>query len=585
MKDARRDAPDFPWLPAAAAGAAALTVCAFLPALRNGFAWDDDVNFVANPFYRGLGWAQLRWAFTTAHLGPYQPVSWLSSGLDFTLWGLNPFGYHLGNLLLHAANAALVCLLTARLLECVRPRGKDEGPAVLSLCAGAAALLFALHPLRVEAAAWATERRTVLTGLFYLGAVWSYLDAAAAPDASARVRRLGLCATLFLLSLLSKGIGVALPLTLLALDVYPLRRLPPDFRRWSEPASRAVLREKAPFLLLALAFGAVELCAYALRAQALPAAPAAGLLLRAGEACHALVFYAYKTFMPLRLSPSYAPATPALLAAGAAAVGAVSWLCWRVRESRPWAPALWAHYALTLLPVLGLYRFADHVVADRYSYLACLVFPLLAAGALWSAAAERTPERRRALLGAAAALVVAIASLGLLSWRQTSVWRNSVTLWRHALSLEPDSSFVRGRLGRSYFNLGNALMQQEKSREAFRSYLEALRLDPGLALAHHNMGILLMKNGALKEAEGRFRQALALEPENALTHNVLGLTLAAQKRPEEGAASLCRAVSLAPSLEGIQMNLRALLAQHPRLLAKLDADCRHQAGVTTKPAK
>ncbi|MEQ1919627.1 MAG: hypothetical protein ABL955_10545, partial [Elusimicrobiota bacterium] len=183
-----------------ASAVALLSVCVFLPALRNGYAWDDELNYLANPHYRGLGWAQLRWMFTTAYLGPYQPLSWLSAAFDFTLWGMNPFGYHFTNLLLHAANAVLVYFLTLRLLPLAAPEaGRENGGRVL-LCAGAAALLFAVHPLRVEAVAWATERRTVLAGFFYLSAIWCYLKS----DLNRAV-----AVILFLLSLLSKGIGVA----------------------------------------------------------------------------------------------------------------------------------------------------------------------------------------------------------------------------------------------------------------------------------------------------------------------------------------------------------------------------------------
>jgi tetratricopeptide (TPR) repeat protein len=544
---------------------ALLAFFAFLPALRNGFVWDDELNFLGNPYYRGLGWAQLRWMFTTAYLGPYQPLSWLSSGLDFVLWGMSPIGYHAGNLLLHAANAVLVYFLALRLLPLAAPGDVGERKTGLFLCAGAAALLFAVHPLRVEAVAWATERRSALAGFFYLSAIWCYLEA--------DLNR-GVAAGLFLLSLLSKGIGVALPITLLALDVYPLRRLPADMRRWFEPEPKAVLREKAPFFLLAVVFGVVEIVAYSRFPVAGPEAYSP--VLRAARACYALVFYALKTVAPFRLSPSYGLPTELALLVCAAAVLSVTWGLYRARERWPFGLPVWAHYVATLLPVLGLFKFGEHLVADRYSYLACVAWPILAAGGLWSLGRREAASERRVFRGALAATAVVLIGLGLLSWMQAGIWRSSVSLWRHALVSEPDSAFVRKQLGNSYYNLGNAFLQRGRSREAWRLYYEAARLDPANAMTRNNLGILLLRNGAPGEAAARFREALVLDPGLAIAHNGLGLALVNKGDLKEGAASFCRALRLNPALAGVEANLRAVLAKNPRLSKGLDDDCRQR---------
>ena len=235
-----------------------VTLLAFLPALRGGFVtWDDDWNFLNNLNYRGLGPGQLRWMFTTFLGGPYQPLTWLSFGLDYTLWGMNPARYHLVNLLLHAVNAGLFYALALRLLRLAVPPPAEESP--LRRGAVFAALLFAVHPLRVESVAWITERRDVLSGAFYLAAVLYYLRAVC--DAVPGPRRRGLWPALafFCAALLSKAIGVGLAFVLLALDVYPLRRLPLSPKTWLSPESRPVLAEKLPFLALGLAAGLVGL--------------------------------------------------------------------------------------------------------------------------------------------------------------------------------------------------------------------------------------------------------------------------------------------------------------------------------------
>src|SRR5262245_29174478 len=153
------------------------TFVAFLPVLGNGFVgdWDDDLNFARNAAYRGLGWRQLHWMFTTFHLGHYMPLTWLTFGLDYIVWGLNPAGYHLTALALHMANAVVFYAVAARLPAAARP-ARGDGFAT-RLGAAVSASLFAVHPLRVESVAWATERRDVLCGLFYLLAVLTYLRA------------------------------------------------------------------------------------------------------------------------------------------------------------------------------------------------------------------------------------------------------------------------------------------------------------------------------------------------------------------------------------------------------------------------
>ncbi|HSF59198.1 MAG TPA: hypothetical protein VLD83_14095, partial [Candidatus Binatia bacterium] len=159
-----------------------------------------------NPHYRGWGWSQLRWMFTTFHLGPYQPLSWFTLGSDYLIWGMNPFGYHLTNLVLHTANAVLFYYVSRRLLSIIWSIPDEAGQAQLGWSAALAALLFAIHPLRVESVVWVTERRDVLSGLFYLGTIYAYLRANTNPDGDLQARRWRHTAlVLFILSLLSKA--------------------------------------------------------------------------------------------------------------------------------------------------------------------------------------------------------------------------------------------------------------------------------------------------------------------------------------------------------------------------------------------
>src|SRR5262245_31079462 len=217
-----------------------------LPFLWTGFVlWDDDLNFLTNDAYRGLGWQQLRWMFTTFHLEPYQPLSWVTLGLDYLLWGLDPMGYHLTSLLLHAVDTVLLFhLIEALLCRALPPAVLRSAPAV-GFGAAFGALFFGLHPLRVEPVAWASSRHDALSGVFYLLALLAYLRV---PDEAGRTRGRWLAASLaaYALSLLCKAWGMTLPVVLLVLDVYPLHRLGRRPR-----TARPVLLEKIPYAALA----------------------------------------------------------------------------------------------------------------------------------------------------------------------------------------------------------------------------------------------------------------------------------------------------------------------------------------------
>ena len=365
---------------------ALLTFAVFLPALRNGFVnWDDDKNFLTNYLYRGLGWEQLKWMFTTFHTGPYQPLSWITFGLDYIIWGMNPFGYHLTNVLLHSANAAVFYLLCLKLLSKGGSSGDLKDKASLYLSAGFAALFFSIHPLRVESVAWATERRDVLSGLFYILTILLYLTPRTSGGERASFsRRYALPLTVFLLALLSKAIVVTLPAALVILDIFYLKRLPPDPRRWLAREYQQIWLEKAPYFALSLFFGIIGYFGQA-DAGALISMRKAGPDKRAAQALFSLGLYLWKTLIPLKLVPFYkfsgALSDWQPLLGGAAALtitAAVVKALWRL----PALLAVWAFYLITLSPVLGIVKFGEQAAADRYTYLPCLGFAVLAGWAL-----------------------------------------------------------------------------------------------------------------------------------------------------------------------------------------------------------
>src|SRR5437667_9796979 len=477
---------------------ALVTFAAFLPTLNNQFVdWDDHHNLLDNPHYRVLGWTQIRWMWTTFYMGHWLPLTWMSFGLDYLVWGLEPLGYHLTNLVLHATSAAVFYLVARRILSLALPDPDDRGQAGLALSAGFAALLFALHPLRAESVAWATERRDVLLGLFYLLTILAYLRAC---ERGARGRGWYWGAVgLFACALLSKSMVVNLPIVLLILDVYPLRRLGGSLGWWSEPARRVYV-EKIPFVLLAAAASAIALMAqfsiHTVTSLAQLSVPG-----RLAVSVYGLSFYLWKTVAPVNLSPLYElpPAVnpwapPFLLSYGL--VPAITVLVLALRRRVPGLPAAWVTYIVVLLPVLGIFQSGSQIAADRYTYLAGLGWAILAGAGLlscWHATRFLIP-------GCAVCLLV---GLGLLTWNQVQVWHDSEKLWSHAAAIDP-----RSPVGQ--YSLGLALVRQGKLTEAIEHFKTALQIKPEYADAHTNVGAALADQGKLAEAIDYYREALQI---------------------------------------------------------------------------
>jgi len=526
-------------------GAAALLVAAvlvcFLPALGSQFVlWDDDMNFTDNPSYRGLSASHLRWMFTTLYGGHYQPLSWLTLGLDYTIWGMNPTGYHLTNLLLHAANALLVYRMIVALV-----------PGVGARAALAGSVLFAIHPLRVESVAWATERRDVLSALFYLATVLGYLRLVQAKrDGHPWRGWLAASVGCLLLSLLSMAWGITLPLVLLALDVYPLRRL----ARRSDAVP--LLLEKIPYFVLALG-GAVLAQLASNQVPAKRTLAQHGLVERAAQAAYGLVFYLWKTLVPIRLSPVYLleqtlrPTAPRYLASAVIVVG-VTAAAVLLRRRAPWATVAWACYALVLAPVLGFVQTGPQIAADRYSYLACLPWVVLLAAGI---------DRLKGAAVTAALAVAALAGLGVLTFRQTRVWHDSRTLWEHALRVDPDDYVA-------YLNRGTVRQAEGDLVGAFADFSEAVRRNPDYYLAFYSRATERLARGDDAGAIADYTATLRINPRYIEAYNNRGLARQRTGDLEGAVADLSEALRRSPPAWPPRMMIQANLTMAQQALAR-----------------
>jgi len=531
------------------------TLLVFLPALRNDFVnWDDEENFVLNESYRGLGWDQIRWMWTSHVTGHYIPVTWMTLGLDYEIWRMNPLGYHLTNILWHSANTLLFYSLALALFRRAIPESSAKLRARIPLGACFAALFFALHPLRVESVAWVTERRDVVSGMFYLLAILAYLRACQdAPARPLRGKYYWGCLTLFVLAVLSKEMVVTLPVVLLILDVYPLGRLGRGPGRWMGAAVHGVWLEKIPFFLTSLAGGAVALF---IGSQTDVSAPAkvANWFWHVSMPIYGLAFYLWKTVLPFHLAPFYEITLHRVDPLGQpfqlslCAVIAIAVAAYLYRRRFQWLPAEYLAYAVTLIPVLRIFDSGRQITADRYSYLACLGWALLAGAAIicWR-------DWDRLTIPAACVLMAGLAGL---TWRQIGIWRDTDTLWTYTIAVEPSSI--------AYVNLGKHLMDRGDYLWAVDQFRQAIAMKPDFAIAHLNLGISLGAMGKLEEAAREFRIVVNLGEMSDLAENAWGAVLGKQGKLDEAIDHFHQALRINPKYALARYNLDQALARKER---------------------
>ena len=541
---------------------AILSLTPFLPALQNGFvSWDDEKNFIANPHYRGLGLEQLSWMWTTFHMGHYVPLSWMTLGLDYVLWGMRPVGYHLTSLLLHAANAVLVYFLARRVLvhagACASAPSGDA-----SLSAAFAALLFAVHPLRVESVAWVTERRDVLSLLFYLASVITYLRAAASVGAARKAYWLSVA--LFACALLSKATAMTLPAALFILEMYPLRRLP-ERGGWWGPAARRVYLGLVPYAVLSAA--SVLLSLVALRPpDQLPVDQ------KVAVSAYSLSLYLWKSVAPLRLSPLYEmpqqvrPMALVFVASYAVVIGLTAF-AWSTRRRWPGVSAAWLAFIAISLPMLGVVQNGPQIAADRYTYHAAAVLAILAGGGMCALLSRAHGGATRA------AAVALIAGLSVLTWNQAKVWRSSETLWARVLMRDPTSSYAHSATA-------TLLYGQDRVSEAIEHSRQAVALAPGLAEAHNNLGVGLARQGIVAEAIEQYQRAVAINPRYDEAQGNWGVVLARQGDLEGAIDHYRQALAMNPLNADAQVNWGNALV---RLGNPVDAMTHYQAALTIRP--
>ena len=561
---------------------AAVVAVAFLPVISNGWVErDDPENFLENRGYRGLGPDQLRWAFSSVQLGVYQPVAWILFGAQYEICGLLPWGYHLASLILHCLNAVIFVPLAVAVLR----RGRfaehlgAESHRLLYFGATWAAVIYAVHPLRVEAVAWASCQPYLSCAFFSMLSVLAYLKHYTISGAH-RAIWLGASLAMYVLALLCKPAAMMLPGALLVLDAYSLRGGSKEGRS-PRLCLLAVLREQAPFAAVGTLFLAIAVRGKYVWNASMVTETGVGTAQRLVRAAYAAGFYVEKTIWPKGLSAIYEwPELVSIfepwLAAGVFVGVALSLLAFGLVNRASGYSAAWCAYLVLLSPVAGFVRSGDAIVADRYAYLSTV--PLFIAFS-YALARLRVAVRERRFLASAvtATLVTTTIALGVLSWRLSQSWHDAEALVARAAlagTLSQPSYLVE--MGR--FHEGRHQFDQAES--CFR---EAVKLAPSRADVANSLGAYLSRRGKRAEGLTWFERSVQIDPRFVAGYNHIGLTLALEGRVAEAAHEFEAALKLEPYYLEARLNLASLLshqgrsaeaAKHYAWLLRVDPDNR-----------
>jgi hypothetical protein len=550
---------------------AIITIAAYAPVRHFRFVGLDDPSYVSeNPFVlNGLTWVDVEWAFGL-RVNFWMPATWISYMAEVSLHGVRPGWFHVTNVALHLAGTVT---LFAWLVRATGARGRSAFVAAM----------FAVHPLHVESVAWITERKDVLSTLFWWLATGAYVAYAHRPAWT----RYALVVALFVLGMMAKPMLVTLPATLLLLDLWPLRRIAPGA---TLAAWWPLIREKLPLAAIAAVLSAVAVVA---QGTALSSTTAMPMALRVPNVLVSYATYLGKTFWPAGLAAFYPfdPSPPAwLIVAGALILVAGSIIALRSIRRRPYVTVGWFWYVGTLVPVIGIVQVGAFARADRFTYVPLVgLFMVIAWGAAELAERGRLP--RTVLPAAAVALTLACA---VATRQQVWWWQDTVTLWQrvaHVLLGQDDQraqdmvvAMLRsqGRLSEIaehpgaaapapqavpppspdmavvHSNKGAALASRGQIAEALLEFQEAVRLRPDFAEAQDNLGLALAQLGRVDEAIPYFTEAARLRPDMAVAHMHLGIACATTGRLDQAKRELTEAVRLDPKND----EARAALARY-----------------------
>ena len=535
------------------------TIMVYTPALRNGFVnWDDNEYVYENSYIRVLNLHTLSWMLTTFYAGNWHPLTWFSHATDYAIWGLNPFGHHLTNIILHGLNTLLVFLLVTQLMLIAKKIPSASLPSLMFLTftvrsmivASVTALLFGVHPLHVESVAWVAERKDLLCAFFFLLTLFSYIFFASTADKKTCQAWFTACMVLATAALMAKPMAVTLPLVMLLLDIYPLKRI-----TISEGTSQnlRVLLEKVPlFLLISI------LSIFTILAQhaggAFESFERMPLHFRLVNALYSPLFYLAKMLWPIGLVPFYPFSQaigffdPTYGISGILALSITGGCVWLWKRGRILFLIVWAYYLITLLPVVGIVQVGIQAAADRYTYLPSVSIFLVAGIAVAQLFAVLVRSKNIIITGGVIVVLIFIL-FGLLTVKQIKIWQDSETFWKHIIKSFP------GRMYFAHNNLGVLYSKRGLYDKALEEYEKALAINPTYATAHNNLGVLYSMRGLYDKALEEYEKALASNPNFAEAHTNRGNAYFRKGEYDKALEEYEKALASNPSLAGAYLYL------------------------------
>jgi protein O-mannosyl-transferase len=558
-------------------GLVAIILSSYMQAGNNQFLNFDDNDYVtSNPHAAsGITRENIIWAFTSVDevTGNWHPITWLSHMADVQFYGMNPHGHHLTNVVIHTISSLLLLLF---LFRCTGSLWQSSFVAAL----------FALHPLHVESVAWVSERKDVLSALFWLLTLLFYSEYVAKRKPSRYILSL----FTFVLGLMAKPMLITLPIVMLLMDFWPLARYrhEGEEQRQRQIPGRitAFIKEKTPFFIFSLASSVVTIYAQN-KGGAIKSLDVIPIGLRTENALLAYIKYIVKMFWPRNLAVLYplSPSIPlwqatsslfVLLLLSAAVV--------RARHRRPYLVAGWFWFLVTLVPVIGLIQVGGQSMADRYTYIPLIgLFIMVAWG---TADLTRELQHQKAVLALLAGVVISASTA--VTWHQLGYWRDNISLFRHTLQITTGNYLINNNLGialaekgdldaaiqeyqaalginpsyaDAHYNLGNAFIKKGHPDAAIQEYRETLLINPKHAGAHYSLGAALANNGNLDAAIQEYRIALRLNPNDTKAHTNLGVALANKGSLDAAIQEFQEVLRIRPNDAKAQTNLGIALAQ------------------------
>lgn len=511
-----------------------ITFFTYFSALQNEFVnWDDNVYVYENPTIRSIDIGFFKWVFTAIVSSSWHPLTIFSLALDYKCWGLDPFGYHLTNIILHLLNTLLVFILTE---ELIKIKGKDNSKAGLkaTIVSTTTALLFGIHPLHVESVAWISERKDVLYAFFYLMAVLLYLKYAFSDSKKGKVKYYILCLFLFILSILSKPMAVTLPLIFLILDFYPLGRI-----YGKNTKAKKVYIEKIPFFVMSLIASIITVYSQTDALRSLEEYP---LSYRFIVSMYSYFFYIMKMIFPALLAPFYPYPNASIIFSAhylitfVIILGITIFSMWNLNKKKLFA-ACWLYYIVTLLPVVGIIKVGDAAAADRYTYLPSVGMFLLA-GLGIATFFERVSIKTYKIVGVSIFLLLSVILIDK-TVRQIAIWQDSMTLWTYQVMLYPDNALA-------YNHRGSALAKQGDLYRAMKDLNKAISLNPMHTDTYYNRGIVYNSLADFQHAISDFSMAIALNPLHTHAYYNRGVAYYKVNKYEEAILNFTKVILIDP---------------------------------------